>query len=165
LKIGESTKNGGEWLIYFNIVINMKNVLKFLLIGMLVFACKSKKTESTVKTTTYSFEFGKGGGFTGMTNYYRIASDGKVYQLDIVKKDTTFLKRTLNEKEKSELSKRADELLNSQMEYNEPGNMNKIIQIYVNEMPYRTYTWSVGDNQVDSNLVQLHNYLIQFIDN
>lgn len=143
----------------------MNQVLRFLLMGILVFGCKSKKIESTEKVNTYSFEFGEGGGFTGMTTYYKLASNGKVYQLDVVKKDTTYLNRTLNEKEKAELYKKAEFVLNKRIEYNEPGNMNKVLMINVNEMPYRTYTWSVGDNSVDSSLIQLHNYLIQFIDN
>jgi hypothetical protein len=150
---------------YFNIAMNMKSTLKFLLIGMLVFACKSKKIESKEQTTTYSFEFGEGGGFTGMTNYYKIASDGGVYRLDALNKDTVYLKKTLSEKERGELTTLAEKVIKKEINYNEPGNMNKILLINLNEMPYRTYTWSVGDKQVDSNLVQLHSYLIQFIDN
>jgi len=82
--------------------------------------------------------FGKGGGFTGMTDEYIIT--GKAEVLKIVNGERTSINQ-LRKKDVREISKRIDEMKFKDLKLSDRGNMTYFIEVKANKFTNRV-TWS-----------------------
>jgi len=112
--------------------------LFFMVFCFLTLSCSTVKNRPESVRGITEISFGKGGGFTGMTDEYIIT--GKAEVLKIVNGERTSINQ-LRKKDVREISKRIDEMKFKDLKLSDRGNMTYFIEVKANKFTNRV-TWS-----------------------
>ncbi len=115
------------------------------LLGFL--SCKTKKYTPTELSET-RIQFGNGGGFVGAQNAYLLLDNGQLFQHDI-RQDSMQALEPVRRKTCKTLFKTLEEMDDSKMGIDQPGNRYFYIEYITPEKQIKT-TWGSNGVQVDS---------------
>ncbi len=121
---------------------------QFYLTGLLflMFSCSMQK--EVYEHNPHLLSFGTSGGFTNQTVSFKLFSDGKLWKIRGLQKDSSLLKQLKNSQTKK-LFKQAYSLGIDTLKYDEPGNMSKFINFKSNKFDNKII-WSGKNERLDS---------------
>lgn len=115
----------------------MKTVL-IMVFCFLTLSCATQKNRPESVRGITEISFGKGGGFTGLTEEYLITGNAEVFK--IVNGERTSINQ-LKKRDIREISKMMDEMQFRELKLSERGNMTYFIEVKANKYNNRV-TWS-----------------------
>lgn len=115
----------------------MKTVF-IMVFCFLTLSCATQKNRPESVRGITEISFGKGGGFTGLTEEYLITGNAEVFK--IVNGERTSINQ-LKKRDIREISKMMDEMQFRELKLSERGNMTYFIEVKANKYNNRV-TWS-----------------------
>ena len=135
-------------------------LLSHLLIGMILFSCKSRP----VDPETYSeakIKFGSGGGFTGYYTHYQLLDNGDLFmqkEPDSTMQHLVHLKKRIYKP----LFERVTEMDSTALSYNNPGNMTQYIEIQQGDSLYHA-AFAMQDTIAPESLRDMYRQLMNLV--
>jgi len=123
--------------------INLFKILPIIFLIMIISSCKTKETSR-------SFTIGKGGGFTGKYDMYKVMENGLVYKVSEVNPEEKILK--FDKKQTAEIFKQFEQLNIAGTNFSHPGNMTSFIRYQKNGKTYEI-KWGSSDVKPPQNVV------------
>ena len=135
--------------------------IMLLLFATITSCASQKEVASPAEWKGNSIKFGKGGGFTGVSNMYVLLENGQLFSQDGLSSNYTALSK-VSKKAAAALFKSAALLSFPAADVNEPGNMYKELQV---TLPNKTIKllWSDGNTTVNSDINNFHQQLLLLI--
>lgn len=121
------------------------SLLVALVLGIVLSACKSKKTVIDPMTAP-SIVWGNGGGFTGKEVSFRLLQNGKIYKTEGLNSGMQLELKPIKAKVAKAMFSAATELNLNEVALNAPGNMYHFVELQRDGKPYRI-TW--GDKEAE----------------
>jgi hypothetical protein len=135
-----------------------------LLLFFTAFSCTSQKQVSSPDEWKGNFiRFGKGGGFTGVSDVYVLLENGQLFAKQGWSNSFKKLE-SVNKKTAADVFKQAAAISFPSSDVNEPGNLFKELQIVLKGKKINL-VWSDGNPSINQEFNALHQKLFSLIKN
>jgi len=129
-----------------------------LIFLVFLFSCNPQKEIYVNNPKTLSF--GSEGGFTNQRTEYRLQSDGKLWKLKSLEKDSSLVKQ-LKKKNTKKVFEETFKLGLDTLKLNSPGNMSYFIQIKSKTIDNKI-VWANDGSQSNSVLYEFYKSLVNY---
>ncbi|PLX10383.1 MAG: hypothetical protein C0598_10510 [Marinilabiliales bacterium] len=123
----------------------MKNIY---LIGLLFFLFSCSAQKEIYQDNPHMISFGKSGGFTNVNDTYKLFSDGNLWKIRNISKDSSLLKQ-IKKSSTKKIFKQAYAIGLDTLIYDEPGNISKFILFKSKKFNNKVY-WEAKNDELDS---------------
>lgn len=141
----------------------MKGLILSLSVVLILFSCKTTEQNSANKLPEGKrYAFGQGGGFTGNFSEFILSENGQVHKYDF-KYDREVFFKDLEKVDLIYFLEKVEELGLEGMEVNQPGNMNKYIDVRYGRNSINKIVWGHPNYRMDEEIDKLHQEMYEIL--